>query len=177
MAMTRAYPTATGRRTIVAGAVVGLLTLSGAALASIANGQAPGLLDKLKAGTTCVEPDAAKRLQRNVDASAAERTSLLTALDEISIDPKACAPIRDAASALAMELSKAKTTPDPEPDHTVDVDPDPDLDPEAAEADDAAASVARMQQALAEADLRAASMRFEVGPPPRNLTRSRAAPQ
>jgi hypothetical protein len=78
------------------------------------------------------------------------------ALDEISTDAAVCAQINDAASALALELS----------------DSNPGKD-----AVEAEAAAERMKQILAEADQRAASIRFEVGPPPPNLTRSRTAPQ
>jgi hypothetical protein len=78
------------------------------------------------------------------------------ALDEISTDTAVCAQINDAASALALELS----------------DSNPGKD-----AVEAEAAAERMKQILAEADQRAASIRFEVGPPPPNLTRSRTAPQ
>ena len=152
--MTRARHTATARQIFATGAVVSLLTMS-AVLAPIAAGQDVNLVARLKAGVACAEPDAGSQLLRNAGASAAGLTDLLMALDSISIDDAACVPIRDAASALATELSDAN----------------PGLDPA-----EATASVERMEQALAEADKRAAAMRFEVGPPPRNLTRSRPAP-
>ncbi|MEQ1780356.1 MAG: hypothetical protein ABMA14_03290 [Hyphomonadaceae bacterium] len=152
--MTQAKHTATPRQTFATGAVVSLLTMSGV-FAPIAAGQDEDLIAELKAGVSCVEPDAGSQLLRNADASAASLTDLLMALDSISIDDAACVPIRDAASGLALELSDAN----------------PGLDPA-----EATASIERMEQALAEADKRAAAMRFEVGPPPRNLTRSRAAP-
>lgn len=152
--MTRARHTATARQIFATGAVVSLLTMSGV-FAPIAAGQDVNLVAKLKAGVACTESDAGSQLLRNADASAASLTDLLMALDSISIDDTACVPIRDAASSLALELSDAN----------------PGLDPA-----EATASVERMEQALAEADKRAAAMRFEVGPPPRNLTRSRPAP-
>lgn len=154
--MTHANRMVTGRRTSAAGAVAILLTMSGAALAPIASGQEPDLIAKLKAGLACAEPDAGSQLLRNADGSAADLNDLLMALDEISIDATACVQIQDAAAALAMDLSDAN----------------PGQDPAEAEA-----SAKRMKQVLAKADQRAASMRFEVGPPPRNLTRSRAAPR
>ena len=93
---------------------------------------------------------------RNADGSGATLNDLLMALDAVSADATACTQIKDAASALALELSDAN----------------PGQDANAAEA-----AAERMKQVLAEADQRAASLRFEVGPPPRNLTRSRTAPQ
>jgi hypothetical protein len=130
--------------------------MSGAALAPIASGQEPALVTRLKAGLTCAEPDAGNQLLRNADDSAADLSALLVALDEISNDTAVCAQINEAAFGLALELS----------------DSNPGQD-----AVEAKAAAERMKQILAEADQRAASSRFEVGPPPPNLTRSRTAPQ
>ena len=154
--MTQENHTATERRMSTACAIAILLTMSAAALAPIASGQEPELVTRLKAGLKCAEPDAGNQLLRNADDSAADLNAILMALDEISIDTAVCAQINDAASALALELS----------------DSNPGQD--AAEAE---AAAERMKQILAEADQRAASIRFEVGPPPPNLTRSRRAPQ
>lgn len=154
--MTQAYHATMGRRTAAAGAVACLLTLAGAVFTPVAHAQDPELVARLNAGLVCTEPDAGNQLLRNADGSGVALNELLMALDAISGDATACAPIKDAASALALELSDAN----------------PGQDANAAEA-----SAERMKQVLAEADQRAASVRFEVGPPPRNLTRSRTAPQ
>lgn len=107
---------------------------------------------RLKTGVVCAEPNAANQLLLNTDAAGASLPDLLTALGELSIDPSICIQIRDAASVLAQQLNLSN----------------PGLD-----AEQAAAAAERMRQVLAEADQRAASARFEVGPPPRNLTRNR----
>lgn len=164
--------TKAARRSLTAVAGVTLLTMSAAVVAPSAFGQRPKQVDapaaplkpatasissatlalKLKANVKCVEPDAGNQMLINADTAGASLTDLLSALDDVSIDPVVCVQIKDAASALAQQLSQSN----------------PGLD-----AEQAAAAAERMQQVLAEADQRAASAHFEVGPPPRNLTRNR----
>lgn len=170
MVMMQANRAGRGRRRSVAACIVGLLTLSGTALAPIATAQETAVVSKLKAGVTCSERGASKQLMRNAASSGAALDDLLAALETISIDREACVEIRDAASNLGLDLADDDPAPvAAEPFVEVEAEPQPEVV--------AAAAAARMQEVLAEADRRAAAMRFEVGPPPRNLTRSRAAPQ
>lgn len=172
--MTRVRHTTTAGRTYAAGVVVSLLTMS-AMFAPMAAGQGSPLVAKLKNNVTCSDRDATRQLMRNVASSRAKLPDLMAALDELSIDRNTCAEIKDAASSLAMELAND----DPAPAATASAPDAPAVEAEADPAADAlpefdtAAAVERMEQALAEADRQAAAMRFEVGPPPRNLTRSR----
>lgn len=110
------------------------------------------LMPRLKANVACIEPGAGNQLLINADGLGASLPDLLSALDALSLDPATCAQIRKAAASLAQQLSESN----------------PGLN-----AEQAAEAAERMQQVLIEADQRAASMRFEVGPPPRNLTRNR----
>lgn len=157
--------------------------MSAAALAPVATAQQPALIAKLKSNVKCSDANAVKQLKRNVVNSGAKRTDLMAALDEISIDRKACAEIKDAASAIALDLSNDDPAPAPAPAaEPVDAVPpvEAEIDPVADDDQsvaDALAVAERMEQALIEADKRAAAMRFEVGPPPRNLTRNRATQQ
>ena len=169
--MTQAKHAVTGRGIFAVGAVASLLTVSGVILAPIAAGQEPALIAKLKSNVKCLQGNAAKQLMRNAASSGAKLPVLLAALDELSIDRQTCAEIKDAASELALDLANddpAPTTAAPQAEAEPAAESQPD--------DIAAAAAQRMQQVLVEADRSAASMRFEVGPPPRNLTRSRAAP-
>lgn len=165
--MTVASFTETARRFRTAAGVT-LLTMSVAIVAPPAMGQkpeqaqtrarspspelGPTLSARLKTNLVCAEPDAGNQLLLNADGAGASLPDLLSALDALSIDTSACAQIQNAASELARQLNQAN----------------PGLDPA-----QAAAAAERMRQALIEADQRAAQVRFEVGPPPRNLTRNR----
>lgn len=178
--MMQANNTARGWRVAATGAVVCLLTMGSATLAPTAIGQQPALIAKLKTNVKCSERDAPKQLKRNATRTGADLPDILTALDELSIDRKNCAEIRDAASDLARDLAKTSpTTVAPQPQAIVQLDPEPEDESQPdVDADLVAIAAAeRMQQVLADADARASSLRFEVGPPPRNLTRSRADPQ
>ena len=171
--MTQAKHAVTGRGIFAVGAVASLLTVSGVILAPIAAGQEPALIAKLKSNVKCLQGNAAKQLMRNAASSGAKLPVLLAALDELSIDRKVCAEIKDAASDLALDLAQTDPTPaKAAPQAEVEAAPAAEFQPDVI----AEAAAERMQQVLVEADRSAASMRFEVGPPPRNLTRSRAAP-
>ena len=173
MAMAQTRHTARRQRTIAAIAGVSLLSMAGVGLAPVAGAQPPALIVKLKANVKCSERDAGKQLMRNAASSGAALDDLLAALEDISLDRNACVAIRDAASDLGLDLAHEDPAPSPEETPAV-VALETEADPQA---DLAAAAAARMQEVLAEADRRAAAMRFEVGPPPRNLTRSRAVPR
>ena len=74
-------------------------------------------------------------------------------LNQVSADVAACTPVRDAATELSASVVAEGAT--------------------AAATEISAASGAIINATLAEADRRAASLKFEVGPPPRNVTRGR----
>ncbi len=173
MAMTQAQHTVRRQRTIAAIAGVSLLSMAGVGLAPVAGAQPPALIVKLKANVKCSEQDAGKQLMRNAASSGAALDDLLAALEEISMDRNACVAIRDAASDLGLDLAHD----DPAPSKYEAAAAVQAENAAAPQADVAAAAAARMLEVLLEADRRAAAMRFEVGPPPRNLTRSRAAPE
>lgn len=135
------------------GALTGLVAL---ATVGIANAQppadqpVPGLTDMLQAGVPCTIADAQRYLSLNVYRSVASTRELITALGELALDLDICAPIRSAASEQAASLSETGLAADP-----------------------LAAAMARQRiaQTFQEAETHAGTMRFEVGPPPRNLTR------
>lgn len=81
--------------------------------------------------------------------------ALGVALNQVANDAARCAPLREAAKELAATYV---IVPEPTPEEK------------------ASASVReRVAQTLAEADRSAASLKFEVGPPPRNMTKGRGA--
>lgn len=137
------------------GGLAGLLAL---AAAGVAGAQPPapepgvvsGLTNMLQAGVPCTIPDATRYLSLNVYRSAASTRELITALGQLAMDLDVCAPIRSAASEQAAGLSETGLAADP-----------------------LAAALARerIAQTFQEAETHAGTMRFEVGPPPRNLTR------
>ena len=135
------------------GALTGLIAL---AAAGVASAQPPdpvrliGLSETLRAGVPCTIPDAMRYLSMNVHRSTASTRDLITALGELGLDPEVCAPIRSAASDQAASLSETGLAADPMA---------------------AALARERIAQTFQEAETHAGTMRFEVGPPPRNLTR------
>lgn len=137
------------------GALTGLAAL---ASASVAGAQPPaiepdlviGLSTTLQAGVPCTIPDAARYLSMNVYRSSASTRELITALGELALNMEVCAPIRSAASEQAAGLSETGLAADPMA---------------------AAMARERIAQTFQEAETHAGTMRFEVGPPPRNLTR------
>lgn len=136
------------------GALTGLIALAAAGSATAQppqdSVQVIGLSETLQAGVPCTIPDAMRYLSMNVYRSTASTRELITALGELGLDPEVCAPIRSAASDQAASLSESGLAADP-----------------------VAAALARerIAQTFQEAETHAGTMRFEVGPPPRNLTR------
>lgn len=106
----------------------------------------------LAEGARCQEGEAADDLSANITRAEPVSDDLVaSALALLGADNTACEPVREAARALGVELSVA-------------------MEPDASVTDPARALVAAT---LAEADRRAAAMKFEVGPPPLNLSRGR----
>ena len=151
--------TMTARGALTTGAMTGL---AGLAAVGIATAQPPapaptlepdmvvGLATTLQAGVPCTIPGAARYLSMNVYRSPASTRELITALGELAVDLEVCAPIRSAASDQAAGLSETGLAADPMA---------------------AALARERIAQTFQEAETHAGTMRFEVGPPPRNLTR------
>ena len=123
------------------------------ALAPSAHAQdAAALADSLVADVKCQDTRAMTDLTANVSESGGtDQAMLLEALTLIGADEAACIQLRDAARSLAADLTAA-------------------VNPEAGVK---VAARAVVDATLAEADRRSASMKFEVGPPPLNLSRGR----
>ena len=137
------------------------LMISAALLAAIAPAlaqQAAPDAAQLASTITCVSPAEA---QTALDAAitrllqTAPRDTAITVLNQISADQTVCAPVRDAATGLAATVVAASAA--------------------AADQQISEASGSIVGATLAEAEHRAANLKFEVGPPPRNMTKGREA--
>ncbi|MDP3493652.1 MAG: hypothetical protein Q8R82_11090, partial [Hyphomonadaceae bacterium] len=110
----------------------------------------------LTEGVRCFGSNAREDLGFNIkklgDAAA---EALGPALERVANDESRCAPLREAARELAA---------------TYVVVPEPSAGQQAS-----VSSRLVVEQTLAEADRNAASLKFEVGPPPRNMTKGRGA--
>ncbi|OYW43586.1 MAG: hypothetical protein B7Z38_00855 [Rhodobacterales bacterium 12-64-8] len=122
-------------------------------LAPTAHAQdAAALADVLTADVRCQDTRTITDLSANVSESGGtDQAMLLEALTLIGADEAACIQVREAARSLAADLA-------------------PSVNPEAGVK---IAARAVVDATLAEADRRSASMKFEVGPPPLNLSRGR----
>lgn len=113
---------------------------------------ASALAGTLAQGVRCEGANALTDLTANlakVPSTAAEMVT--TALTTLAADTKSCEPVRAAAQSLLSEGGTVNSA-------------------EAKQLDPARALV---DATLAEADKRSAAMKFEVGPPPLNLSRGR----
>jgi hypothetical protein len=117
--------------------------------APMAWAQADRLSAVLVKDVACSAPDAMAGLQRNLSTADASPIDTRAALGAIAADTLICTPIREAAEDLVNSSFSAAVGPS------------------------AAASNSIIAEALAEAERRAANMKFEVGPPPPRLTRGR----
>jgi hypothetical protein len=113
--------------------------------------QEPDLSVVLTDGVRCTA-SARNDIVYNIKKSAAVPGDIGAALNLIAADQARCSPVREAATALAAGYVAAAPAPAPE------------------ERQDEQ-NRAIVAQTLAEADRQAAQLRFEVGPPPRNMTR------
>lgn len=105
-------------------------------------------------GVRCQDDDALTDLTANVAKAQTVSEGLMpSALALLAADETTCEPVRTAALTLASQI-----TPATEP--AIDI---------------AEAARAVVEAARADAERRAASLKFEVGPPPLNLTRGRKA--
>lgn len=127
-----------------------LLAITPAAFAQ----DAAGLAKTMGEGVRCLEDRAFGDLSETLTRiGPADPVVVLDALALLGADAEICEPLRLAAQTLAAERSAT------------------DLGGEVNVTDAARAAV---DATLAEADRRAASMKFEVGPPPLNLSRGRS---
>ncbi len=94
-------------------------------------------------------------LEAAITRSEAPTADIAAALDTVAADPDACQPLHDAAIGLAISRAGPAVGDDTSDDRI------------------AAASRSIVAQTLAEAERRAANLKFEVGPPPPNLTKGR----
>jgi hypothetical protein len=157
-----------------AAAAIGVATCLTALAFCAANAQAPapsasgqpdsghveGLARTLSDGVSCTgnPRDALDERGRKSGATAGD---IGAALAIVSSSSDVCAPVRAAASALgadmiSQQMASIQTADPADPASTA-----------------AAAARASLANAALEAEIRAASTRFENGPPPRNLTRGR----
>lgn len=137
---------------ILLAASIGMLALT----APQAFGQAvDGLAAELAKGVTCASPDASDGLLTAVAKATAHAADILAALEFIGSDAAACEPVRNAAKELAVSLAASASA--------------------AAEVQTAPASSTVLAEVEAEAERRTASLKFEVGPPPPNLTKGRSS--
>ncbi|MDP3738001.1 MAG: hypothetical protein Q8R02_11460 [Hyphomonadaceae bacterium] len=93
-------------------------------------------------------------VSRSLQGSADD--AVIAALNQISADASVCSPARDAATELSNAIVDASAS--------------------AAIREIAVASGSIVGVTLAEADRRAANLKFKVGPPPRNMTKGREGP-
>ncbi len=132
----------------------GLLALAALlTLAPLAAAQEPDLAVALGDGVRC-SPDARDDLGRNLKLVTAAPEAIGAALNLIGADQSRCAPVREAATALAANYAP------PAGPTTEDL----------AEAQ----TKAVVAKTLADADRQASQLKFDVGPPPRKMTSGRA---
>jgi hypothetical protein len=127
-----------------------LLAMTPAAFAQ----DAAGLAKTIGQGVRCLEDRAFDDLaEMLVRVGENDQAIVLDALTLLGADPAVCEPLRAAAQTIAGERSTAGAS------NEVNV---------------TEAARAAVDATLADAELRAASMKFEVGPPPLNLSRGRS---
>lgn len=132
---------------------LGMLTLAVTVGAPAVSAQDEDVAGLLTAGVRCFGSNAKEDLGFNIRKLNATDEVLGAALNRVAADTAQCAPMREAAAELAA---------------TYHVTPPPSEEEVAAEAARQA-----LAETLAEADRRVGAMKFEVGPPPRNMTRDR----
>jgi hypothetical protein len=111
----------------------------------------PGILTD---GVRCLGVNAKDDLGLNVRKLEATPEAITAALNQVAADETRCAPVREAAAELAASYILASTPSEEELAERF--------------------AKAIVAQTLAEADSKAATMKFDVGPPPRNMTSGRA---
>lgn len=130
-----------------------VVTIGLAALAPAAFAQEVDVVGPLTEGVRCSEANVKEDLLFNVKRLEATDDVIGAAVNAIAADEARCAPLREAAAELAATYV---VIPEPTPEET-------------------AVTSARelVEKTLAEADQKAGSLKFEVGPPPRHMTKGR----
>lgn len=132
---------------------LGILTMTVVSSAPVVFAQDADLTRTLTEGVRCFGSNAKEDFGYNIKKLEVSPEAIGTALAGIAADETQCAPMREAAADLAK---------------TYVVTPPPSDEEIAAESARKA-----LAQTLAEADRRVGTLKFEVGPPPRNMTSSR----
>jgi hypothetical protein len=128
--------------------MIGLTMLAPATFA-----QEVDVVGPLTEGVRCFGSNAREDLLFNVKKLEAADDVIGAALNAIAADEARCAPMREAATELAATYV---VVPAPTPEEAV-----------------AISTRELVEKTLAEADRRAGSLKFEVGPPPRHMTKGR----
>ena len=125
-------------------------------LAPAAYAQEADIVGPLTDGVRCSGPSAKEDLGFNIKKLGnATAEALGAALNKVAEDAARCLPLREAARELAANYVVVPVL--------------------TAEEQASASARQAVAQTLAEADRNAASLKFEVGPPPRNMTKGRGA--
>jgi hypothetical protein len=127
-----------------------LALLAVLAIAPAAYAQPAELAQRLRSGVPCMFGDPLGQMKRNVARAKVTKEEIIIALAEISADPKICLAQQNAAKAISPDLAERLA--------------DELVAAELAERE-------KLEQVLREAEVQATTLRFEVGPPPRNVTR------
>jgi hypothetical protein len=123
------------------------------------------LVKTLPDGVSCNAGNPRDILEERGRKSGASPADIGAAMAIISSSGSVCDPVRAAASSLSADLAAQRMAALP---------PEPENPTDAASRAALAARASQANEAL-EAEARAASTRFDLGPPPRNLTRGRIA--
>lgn len=131
------------------------LTVVVGAFAPLAVAQEADITGVLTGNVRCSAVSAKEDLEYNIKKLETAPEAIGAALNLIAADTARCAPLREAATELAAGYV---------------------VQPVATTEELAEASARKVvEQTLAEADRNAASLKFEVGPPPRKMTAGRGA--
>lgn len=130
-----------------------VLTTALAGLAPVVCAQEVDLVGPLTEGVRCSSTDAKDDLGVNIKKLEEPDDVIGAALNRVAADQTRCEPMRVAAAELANAYTLLALPTDEE------------LAAEAARQ--------KLAQTLAEADQRVGTLRFEMGPPPRNMTKTR----
>lgn len=132
---------------------LGLLTMAVASTAPAISAQENNVDGLLTEDVRCFGSNAKDDLGYNIKKLGVTDEVIGAALNRVAADTELCAPMREAAAELAGVYV---VTPPPTEEELV-----------------AEAARKALAQTLAEADRRVGALAFEVGPPPRNMTRNR----
>jgi hypothetical protein len=144
-----------------------LLSIAGVALVaapSVAQ-TANTLVADLRKGVPCASASAAQSaMEANIGKATAVAADIDAALTTINADGSICSALRDAANGIKAARAGATASAAAPAAASAPLGVSPDI---------AATSREAVAAALAEGERRAASLKFEVGPPPPSLTKGR----